>query len=177
MLGRVAQGWSEVTNAEPGQRALHAVDKPRAVLDQALALPIGPLGVLFGNRRYAHHAAMAPFAPQPTQEPALQQLGVEPIGLGPAMFPRHGHTRGMDHVRLDPTRRSATYWQVHRNKSLDLWRTRGRTRPLLASTSFPMFLWVGRFSQGQRCTASRGTSGSRRRIPAIPMRKLAMRSS
>src|SRR5215469_13721058 len=27
------------------------------------------------------------------------------IGLCPAMFPRHGHTRGMDHVRLDATRR------------------------------------------------------------------------
>src|SRR5215472_3600239 len=88
MLRRVAQGWSEVTNAEPGQRALHAVDKPRAFLDQALALAIGSLGVLFGNRRYAHHAAMAPFATQPPQEPALQQLGV-----------------GMDHVRLDATRR------------------------------------------------------------------------
>ena len=47
---------------------------------------------------------MAPFAAQPPQEPVLQQLGVEPIGLCPAMFPRHGHTRGMDHVRLDPSR-------------------------------------------------------------------------
>ena len=47
---------------------------------------------------------MAPFATQPPQEPALQQLGVEPIGLCPSMFPRHGHTRGMDHVRLDTTR-------------------------------------------------------------------------
>src|SRR6516162_2523227 len=148
MLRRVAQGWSEVTNAEPRQGGLHGVHKPRAFLDQALALPIGPLGVLFGNRRYAHHAAMAPFAPQPSQEPALQQLGVEPIGLCPPMFPRHGHTRGMDHVRLDPTRRSATYWQVHRNKSLDLWRTRGRTRPLLASTSFPMFLWWAGSARG-----------------------------
>src|SRR5215467_3775503 len=63
MLRCIAQGWFEVTNAEPGQRALHAVDKPGAFLDQALALPIGPLGVLFGKRRYAHHAAMAPFAP------------------------------------------------------------------------------------------------------------------
>jgi hypothetical protein len=45
---------------------------------------------------------MAPFAAQPTQEPPLEQFGVEPVGLGPAMFPRHGHTRGMDHVRLDP---------------------------------------------------------------------------
>src|SRR6516165_1221821 len=105
MLGCVAQGWSKVTNAEPGQRALHAVDKPGAFLDQALALPIGPLGVLFGKRWHAHHAAMAPFAPKPTKEPPLEQFGVEPIGLGPAMFPRHGHTRGMDHVRLDATRR------------------------------------------------------------------------
>src|SRR4029077_12326406 len=31
--------------------------------------------------------------------------GVQPIGLGPSMFPRHGYTRGMDHVRLDATRR------------------------------------------------------------------------
>src|SRR5215469_4459090 len=108
MLGCVAQGWSEVTNAEPGQRALHAVDKPGAFLDQALALPIGPLGVLFGKRRHAYHAAMTPFAPQPTKEPALEQFGVQPIGLGPSMFPRHSHTRGMDHVHLDATRRKPT---------------------------------------------------------------------
>ena len=50
------------------------------------------------------HAAMAPFAAQPAQEPALQQLGVEPVGLRPAMLPRYGDTRGMDHVRLDATR-------------------------------------------------------------------------
>src|SRR5215470_11987330 len=103
-FGRLAQGWFEIANAQPGQRALHAVRKPRAFLDQALALPIGPLGVLFGNRWHTRHAAMAPFATQPPQKPALQQLGVEPIGLGPSMFPRHGHTRGMDHVRLDPSR-------------------------------------------------------------------------
>src|SRR6476619_2625890 len=104
MLRRVAQGWSEVTNAEPRQGALHAVHKSRAFLDQALALPIGPLGVLFGNRWHARHAAMAAFATQPPQEPALQQLGVEPVGLGPAMLPRYGDTRGMDHVRFDPAR-------------------------------------------------------------------------
>src|SRR5215470_13030156 len=103
MLRRVAQGRSEVTNAEPGQRALHAVDKPGAFLDQALALPIGPLGVLFGKRRHAYHAAMAPFPPQPTQEPALEQFGVQPIGLGPTMLLRYRDTRGMDHMRLDAT--------------------------------------------------------------------------
>src|SRR5499433_719736 len=105
MLGCLAQGWSEVTNAEPGQRALHAVDKPRAFLDEALALPIGPLGILFGKRRYAHHAAMAPFPPQPPQKPPLEQFGVEPIGFRPTMFPRYRDTRGVDHMRLDAPRR------------------------------------------------------------------------
>ena len=28
------------------------------------------------------------------------ELGVEPVGLRPAMFPRYGDTRGMDHMRL-----------------------------------------------------------------------------
>jgi hypothetical protein len=80
--------------------------KARAFPHQALTLPIGPLGVLFGNRRHARHTAMAPFATQPPQELALQQLGGEPIGFCPAMLPRYRDTRGMDHVRLDPTRRS-----------------------------------------------------------------------
>src|SRR6266850_6512180 len=64
----------------------------------------GPLGVLFGNRRDAHHTAMAPFPTQPPQEPPLQQLGVEPVGLRPAMFARYGDTPGLDHVRLHPAR-------------------------------------------------------------------------
>src|SRR3984893_6379697 len=102
--GRPAQGWFEVANAQPGQGALHSVDDARALPDQALALPVGPLGVLFGNGRDARHGAVAPFPAQPPQEPPLHQLGVEPVGLGPAMFPRYGDTRGMDHMRLHPTR-------------------------------------------------------------------------
>src|ERR1700730_9744639 len=102
--GRPAQGWFEVANAQPGQGALHSVDDARALPDQALALPVGPLGVLFGDGRDARHGAVAPFPAQPPQEPPLQQLGVEPVGLGPAMFPRYGDTRGMDHMRLHPTR-------------------------------------------------------------------------
>src|SRR6266853_1481016 len=80
----------------------------RACPDQALALPVRPLGVLFGNRRDARHAAMAPFPTEPPQEPPLQHLGVEPVGFCPAMFPRYCDTRGMDHVRLDPTRTQPT---------------------------------------------------------------------
>src|SRR6476619_5746014 len=80
----------------------------RAFPHQAVALAVGPLGVLFGNRRHARHAAMAPFSTQPPQEPALEQLGVEPVGFRPSMFPRYCDTRGMDHVRLDSTRTQPT---------------------------------------------------------------------
>src|SRR5438309_11066017 len=55
--------------------------------------------------RYGVSAAMAPFATQPPQEPALEQLGVEPVGFRSAMFPRYRDTRGMDHVSLYSTRR------------------------------------------------------------------------
>jgi hypothetical protein len=85
--GRPAQGWFEVANAHPGQGGLYPVDNARAFPHQAFALPIGPLGVLFGNCWYPRHAAMAPFSTQPSQKPALQQLGVEPVGFRPAMFP------------------------------------------------------------------------------------------
>src|SRR5271170_1115857 len=101
--GRPAQGWFEVANAQPGQGGLHPVHNAGAFLHQAFALPVGPLSVLFGNRRYARHAAMAPFSTQPSQEAALQQLGVEPVGFRPAMLPRYRNTRGVDHVRFDPT--------------------------------------------------------------------------
>src|SRR5438128_2049263 len=103
-LRRLAQGWFEVANAQPSQGGLYPVHNARAFPDQALALPVGPLGVLFGNRWHAHHAAMAPFSTQPSQEPALQQLGVEPVGFRPAMLPGYRDTRGMDQVRLYPTR-------------------------------------------------------------------------
>jgi hypothetical protein len=99
------QGWFEVANAQPGQGGLYPVHNPRAFPHQAVALAVRPLGVLFGNRGHAHHAAMAPFSTQPPQEPALQQLGVEPVGFRPAMLPRYRHTRGVDHVSLDATRR------------------------------------------------------------------------
>src|SRR3984893_8720953 len=101
--GRLAQGWFEVANAQSGQRGLYPVHNPRAFPHQAVALPVRPLGVLFGNRGHARHAAMAPFSTQPPQEPSLQQLGVEPVGFRPAMLPRYRDTRGMDHVSLDAT--------------------------------------------------------------------------
>src|SRR5436190_4643801 len=103
-FGRLPQGRFEIANAQPGQGGLYPVHNARAFPHQALAFPVRPLGVLFGNRWHARHAAVAPFSAQPPQEPALQQLGVEPVGFRSAMLPRYRDTRGMDHVRLDATR-------------------------------------------------------------------------
>src|ERR1700731_4287576 len=103
-FGRLAQGWFEVANAQPDQGGSYPVHNPRAFPHQAVALAVQPLGVLFGNRWHARHAAVAPFSTQPPQEPALQQLGVEPAGLCPAMFPRNCHIRGMDPAPLAPAR-------------------------------------------------------------------------
>src|SRR5207237_10751289 len=102
--GRPAQGWLEVANPHPGQGGLYPVHNPRAFAHQAVALAVRPLGVLFGNCWHTRHAAMAPFATQPPQEPPLEQLGVEPVGFRSAMLPRHRDARGMDHVSLDATR-------------------------------------------------------------------------
>jgi hypothetical protein len=66
-------------------------------------------GVLFGNRWYARHAAMAPFSTQPPQEPAYEQLGVEPVGLRSAMFARYRNTRGMARV-LGENQRFSHWW-------------------------------------------------------------------
>jgi hypothetical protein len=33
---------------------------------------------------------MAPFPTQPSQEPALEQFGIEPIGLCPSILPDNG---------------------------------------------------------------------------------------
>ena len=91
-----------VAHVEAG---LRSGDLAHPFPEEANRQVIDSVSAIFGNRWHARHAAMAPFATQPTQEPALQQLGVEPIGLCSAMFSRYRHTRGMDHVRLDPTRR------------------------------------------------------------------------
>ena len=47
---------------------------------------------------------MIPLAAQPAEKGALEQLGVEPVGLGPPVLPRHRHARGMNDVRLDAAR-------------------------------------------------------------------------
>src|SRR5215467_10739087 len=94
-----------VAHVEAG---LRSGDLAHPFPEEANRQVIDSVSAIFGNRWHARHAAMAPFATQPTQEPALQQLGVEAIGFCPAMLPRDRDTRGVDHVRLDPTRLKPT---------------------------------------------------------------------
>jgi len=47
---------------------------------------------------------MTPFAAPPAEEGPLQQLGVEPIGLRPAMLARDRDAVGMDHLGVDRAR-------------------------------------------------------------------------
>ena len=100
-LGRLAQTRLEAANAQPSQRALHPVADARALADQGLPFTARPFGVLLREAGDRHHAAMAAFAAQPAEKGALQQRGVQAIGLRPAMLARHRDTGGMDHMRLD----------------------------------------------------------------------------
>jgi len=55
----------------------------RALLEQALALPVAALAVLVFDRRYPDNAAHARFTPQIGQQRAHHLLQVDPVGLGP----------------------------------------------------------------------------------------------
>jgi hypothetical protein len=47
---------------------------------------------------------VAALAAEPAEEGALEQLGVEAVGLGPAVLAGDGDAGGVDHVRLDAAR-------------------------------------------------------------------------
>src|SRR3954452_5769342 len=97
----LAQRRLEASDAEARQGALHPVHDPGALADQALVLPVRPLGVLLLGRRDRGRGAVAPFAAQPAEEGALEQLGVEPVSLGPPVLPRDRDARRVDGVGLD----------------------------------------------------------------------------
>ena len=103
-LRRLAQGRLEAADAQAGQGALHPVHDPGALADQALPLAARALGVLLLEGRDRGHAAVARLAAQPAQEGALEQLGVEPVGLGPPVLARDGDARRVDDVGLDAAR-------------------------------------------------------------------------
>ena len=103
-LRRRAQRRLEAADAEARQGALHPVHDAGALADQALALAVRPLGILLLEGRDRGHAAVVRFATQPAEEGALEQLGVEPVGLRPPMLARDGDARRVDDVGLDAVR-------------------------------------------------------------------------
>src|SRR5215831_18583999 len=118
-LGRLAQGWFEIANAQPGERGLYPVHNARAFPHQAVALPVRPLGVLFGNPWHARHATVPPFSTQPPQEPALLDTYgdlygskiVEPATTDPntrcnQIYPHFRSVRSCGSARL-PTNKSS----------------------------------------------------------------------
>src|SRR4029453_16760304 len=69
--------------------------------NEGLALAVGPLGILLGGGWDRAHLAVLAFAAQPTNKDAFQALGVEAVGLGTPVLPRHRHACGADDVGLD----------------------------------------------------------------------------
>src|ERR1700674_1184703 len=59
------------------------------------------LSVLLAEALNRSRLAVITLAPQPAHKGTLQQLGVEPIRLGPPMLARHRHARRVDYMRLN----------------------------------------------------------------------------
>jgi hypothetical protein len=101
-LGCAAQGRLEAAHAQASEGGLDPVDHARALGHQALVLAGWALGILLRERGHRGHAAMATLAAEPAEEGALEQLGIQPVRLGPPVLTRDGDARRVDHVRLDP---------------------------------------------------------------------------
>jgi hypothetical protein len=91
----------ERPQAEPNEGCLHAVDDPRPLADEVLALAAGAFSVLFLDRRHRDHLAVPRLTAQPAQKHPDQHLGIETVRLGPAMLARDRDARGMDDECLD----------------------------------------------------------------------------
>src|SRR6516165_7205825 len=61
-------------------------DDASALADETFPLAAGSLRVLLRQRRDRRHSAMIWLAPQPAEKGALEQLGVQAIGLRPPVL-------------------------------------------------------------------------------------------
>ena len=103
-LRRLLELRIEVADAEPHQGRLDAVDDGGVLANEGLALAVGALGILLREGGDGGHLAMVPLAAQPAKKDAFQALGVEAVGLGAPVLPRHCHACRMDDVGLDAVR-------------------------------------------------------------------------
>jgi hypothetical protein len=96
-----APGRFEAANAETRERRLDPVADARALVDQALALAARSFAVRLFEGRDRDHAAVVAFTAPPAEKCPLQQPGVEPIRLRPAMFAPYGDAVRMDYKGFD----------------------------------------------------------------------------
>src|SRR4029077_9461309 len=81
---------------------------PTSLSDEAVTLAVGPLGILVLHCRDIDHLAVIALTAQPAEKGALEQLGVETIGLGAPVFARYRYARCVDDVGLDAARLEPT---------------------------------------------------------------------
>src|SRR5262249_11840519 len=100
---RSSQVRAEASNPEPGKIGLYSVHEARGLLHKVLALSARSPCVLVCNCGDRSHAAVLWFTAQPAEKSALEELGIETIGLRPSMFARYRNARRVDHIGLDLT--------------------------------------------------------------------------
>src|SRR5262249_61823646 len=84
-------------NAEPGEISFHSVYEAGDLLHKVLALTARAPCVLVCDFGHRSHAAVLWFTAQPAQKSALKELGVEGIGLRPALLSRDPDARRREH--------------------------------------------------------------------------------
>src|SRR5262249_39009479 len=94
----------EPADAETCQGRFDAVDNAAYLANKALVLAAGPLGILLRERRDHRHLAVVPLPAQPAEKGALEELGIEPVGLGAPVLTRHGYAGSVYDMRLDAAR-------------------------------------------------------------------------
>src|SRR5262249_36031172 len=94
----------EAADTEARQGRLDAVDDTTDLANKGLVLTAGPLGILLRERRDCCHLAVIPFPAQPAEKGTLEELGVEPVGLGAPVLTWHGHAGSVYDMRLDAAR-------------------------------------------------------------------------
>src|SRR4051812_31784098 len=108
-LQGIAHGRLEAPHTQANQGRFDPVHDPGALAHQAFALAGGAPGILVRKGWDGGHVTMLRLAPQPAQEHALEQGGVEPVGLGAPMLARDRdagrvNDMGLDAVSPEPAR-------------------------------------------------------------------------
>jgi len=83
------------------QQGLHPVLETHPVLNQVLALPMLPLGVLFVRGRHSHDRANLSVTPPVAHQDPQQALGIQPVGLRASRTAAHEDAGWLDDMVAD----------------------------------------------------------------------------